>query len=512
LELGRAEFNAGRPDWPHHLEAALQAAGAATRVGAALVYANGLGFHQRLAEAVEVCDRAAVGLDESDGDGALMLEAMAVACGLLDAAVAPSLASRPAALLARASQPSVPRLVLALAAHVAALTNEPADRAVELAHRAIASGPRPLPEAGEAPWFPHAVVSLFWAERYGEAQALLDAAVTEAQAAANGMVLPAVLAQRAWLALRRSDLTAAEADARSLLGTPGLSVPPLFRLHVSAVLIDVLVERGLLEQAARELESLAAGPEGTTVTAAFLRHARSHLRIAQRRFSEALGDLRAVGEIATRAGAISPCWLPWRSDAALVALAIGEPDTARRLSEEELELARAFGAPRALGVALRAAGLVGGGQPGQALLRQAIEVLAGPDTRLEHTRALTDLGALLRRGNHRAEARDLLRRAADAAYRLGATALVGRAETEFRATGAKPRRVLLSGLEALTASERRIAELAAEGLTNREIAQTLFVTARTVEGHLTHVFNKLNVNTRTELAAALEAPTHAVRA
>jgi DNA-binding NarL/FixJ family response regulator len=164
-------------------------------------------------------------------------------------------------------------------------------------------------------------------------------------------------------------------------------------------------------------------------------------------------------------------------------------------------LARAFGAQRALGVALRAAGLVAGGHRGEALLREAIEVLAGPDTRLEQARALADLGALLRRSNHRVEARQLLRQAVDSAHHLGAEALAQRAETE-----------LLSGLEALTASERRIAELAAEGLTNREIAQTLFVTARTVEGHLTHVFYKLDVNARTALPAALAAPTSAVRA
>ena len=95
---------------------------------------------------------------------------------------------------------------------------------------------------------------------------------------------------------------------------------------------------------------------------------------------------------------------------------------------------------------------------------------------------------------------------------LGAGALAQRAETELRATGAKPRRVQLTGLEALTASERRIAELAAEGLTNREIAQTLFVTPRTVEGHLTNVFNKLDVKARTGLPAALGSPTQAVHA
>jgi DNA-binding NarL/FixJ family response regulator len=105
-----------------------------------------------------------------------------------------------------------------------------------------------------------------------------------------------------------------------------------------------------------------------------------------------------------------------------------------------------------------------------------------------------------------------LRQAIDAAHRVGAEPLARRAETELRATGAKPRRVLLTGFEALTASERRIAELAAEGRTNGEIAQTLFVTARTVEGHLTHVFQKLDVNARTDLARALAAPTQPVLA
>jgi DNA-binding NarL/FixJ family response regulator len=190
---------------------------------------------------------------------------------------------------------------------------------------------------------------------------------------------------------------------------------------------------------------------------------------------------------------------------------VGEPDAARLLSQEELELARAFGAPRTLGVALRAAGLVAGGRRGEPLLREAIRVLDGAATRLEQARSLTDLGALLRRTNRRAEARELLRQALDTAHRAGAAPLADRAETELRATGARPRRVLLSGLEALTASERRIAELAAEGLTNREIAQNLFVTARTVEGHLTNVFSKLDLKARTELPAALATATRAVR-
>jgi DNA-binding CsgD family transcriptional regulator len=90
---------------------------------------------------------------------------------------------------------------------------------------------------------------------------------------------------------------------------------------------------------------------------------------------------------------------------------------------------------------------------------------------------------------------------------LGAGRLAQRAETELRATGARPRRVVLTGLESLTPSERRIAELASQDLTNREIAQLLFVTDRTVEGHLTSVFRKLRLDSRNELAAALATGT-----
>jgi DNA-binding CsgD family transcriptional regulator len=512
LELGVAEVSAGQPGWQRHLAGAVAGAGEdTTRITAALLLAQALRFHHRLAEAVEVCDGVAARVGGRDTEAHLMLEAMAVACGLLDVGTAPSVAGRARALVARARERPVPRPVVAVAACVAALANEPAGQAAELARQAVAAGPRPLPEPGEPAWFPTAMVALVFAEQYAEAQALLDAAVAGAQAAANGLVLPGVLAHRAWLALRRGDLTAAEADARALLGDPGLPTLGLLGLLARGVLVGALVERGDLDEAERQLEPGDADPGRRSQTAAILCHARGRLRLAQRRPGEALGDFLAAGEIATRTLAPSPCFLPWRSDAALAALAAGDPGPARRLSEEELELARAFGTPRALGVALRAAGLAAGSSHGERLLGDAVEVLDGPDTRLDHARALADLGALLRRSNRRADARPLLRQAASTAHHLGARPLAARAETELRATRARPRRVLITGLEALTASERRIAELAAEGLTNREIAQTLFVTARTVEGHLTSVFQKLDVKARTGLAAALAAPTHAAR-
>ena len=321
LELGLAEFSAGQPGWHDHLEGATEAADDdASRTAAALLVANGLGYYQRMAEAVEVCHRVAARLEEGNAEGHLMLEAMAVACGLIDATIAPSLGDRAAALVERARRHSVPRLAFAVAADVAALANQPADLAADLARRAIAAGPRPLPDPGDPPWFPTAAIALFYCERYGEAQALLDAAVAQARAAANGMILPAVLAIRAWLGYRRSDLTAAEADGRALLDATAYTSPLLFRLLAAGVLVDVLVERGDLDGAERALEPLAAELLGTSQTAAILRHARGRLRFAQHRWGEAFVDFRAAGEIATRTRAISPCYLPWRSLAARAAL------------------------------------------------------------------------------------------------------------------------------------------------------------------------------------------------
>jgi DNA-binding CsgD family transcriptional regulator len=151
-------------------------------------------------------------------------------------------------------------------------------------------------------------------------------------------------------------------------------------------------------------------------------------------------------------------------------------------------------------VTLRNAGVVIGGSEGEALLREAVATLERAGVGLERARALVELGALLRRDNRRREARDLLRDGLDLAHRAGARSLADRAATELRATGAKPRRAPLTGVDSLTASERRVA---AQGLTNREIAQALFVTARTVEGHLTRTFQKLDLRSRDELTAAL---------
>ena len=138
------------------------------------------------------------------------------------------------------------------------------------------------------------------------------------------------------------------------------------------------------------------------------------------------------------------------------------------------------------------------------LLAEAVRVGRAGPPRLEYMIALVDLGAATRRANQRTAARPPLRRGLELAERGGATALARRANEELGATRARPRRVMLSGVEALTPSERRVAELAAGGLTTRQMAHSLFVTPKTVEYHLRHVYRKLDIpSSRADLAHAL---------
>jgi DNA-binding CsgD family transcriptional regulator len=180
-------------------------------------------------------------------------------------------------------------------------------------------------------------------------------------------------------------------------------------------------------------------------------------------------------------------------------------DEAIEILDEIGAIAAGAGTPGAIGVVQRYRGRVLGGAEGIAELTGAVERLGGSALALEHAWAQHDLGALLRREGRRADARDPLRAALDTADRLGAGRLAGLARDELLAAGARPQRTAVKGPEALTPSERRVAELAASGLSNREIAETLWVTRKTVELHLGSSYAKLGIRARTQLAEALAA-------
>jgi DNA-binding NarL/FixJ family response regulator len=247
------------------------------------------------------------------------------------------------------------------------------------------------------------------------------------------------------------------------------------------------------------VEAIGEVPPDTQVAGSWLT-ARIGLLIATGRAEEAVvaaDELAALGEAIPD---ISRLW--WRSLKAEALERIDRRDEAIALAREELDVTRAFGAPAWLGRTLRILGTLEG-EAGMERLQEATAVLEDSTARLEQAKALAALGFALRRARKPTAARDPLRRALELALACGADPLVAQVRTELRAAGARPRRRVLGGVESLTASERRVADLAAAGRTNREIAQELYVTLKTVEVHLSNAYRKLDIRSRRELPDVL---------
>jgi DNA-binding CsgD family transcriptional regulator len=202
-------------------------------------------------------------------------------------------------------------------------------------------------------------------------------------------------------------------------------------------------------------------------------------------------------------GIDNPAIASWRTAAAAAHTATGRPEHAAALASEQLALARKMGTPVTLGIAIRVyATAVPGDHPG-ASLSEAVSLLESTPARYELALTLAELGAHLRRTGRRGDARAPLRRALDLAQQTGAASLAERARRELLATGARPRRTALTGPDALTSAERQVADLAVSGLSNRQIAQHLFISQATVETHLRHAFHKLGITARADLPAQL---------
>jgi ATP/maltotriose-dependent transcriptional regulator MalT len=275
---------------------------------------------------------------------------------------------------------------------------------------------------------------------------------------------------------------------------------------MSALLVEILTVRGELAEAEAELS--ACGMTGAIPEHSWfctLQFARGRLRLAQGRIEQAVEDLLELRSRMERWGLIGAPAVQASAYAALALLARGEHERAQQLAEAELVHARRWGAPSATARALRALAATTGGPGGVALLEQAVATLEGSAAQLERAHALCDLGAALRRANRRADAREPLRAALALARRCGAVPLAKLAHDELQATGEKVRRYTPIGVDSLTPSERRVAEMAASGMTNREIAQTLFLTVKTIEGHLCVAYDKLGIHSRQQVAGALRA-------
>jgi DNA-binding CsgD family transcriptional regulator len=271
------------------------------------------------------------------------------------------------------------------------------------------------------------------------------------------------------------------------------------------VLVEALVERGELDAAEAVLHDVGcAEAVPNRFVDNWILFGRARLRRSQGRVDAAASDLVELGRRGDHGWRPwNPAIFGWRSELALVMLDAGDRRRATELATEERELAVTWGAGWAIGIATRMLGRSLDGDRGLQLLVDSVGLLDGSGARLEHARSLVALGVALRGRGKRKESREPLAEGAELADSCGASALTDQALEELRATGARPRGTARSGVDALTPSELRVARLAAAGMTNRDIAQSLFVTVRTVEVHLTHCYQKLGISSRRALGAAL---------
>jgi DNA-binding CsgD family transcriptional regulator/tetratricopeptide (TPR) repeat protein len=395
------------------------------------------------------------------------------------------------------------RWLEAVGAYVAAHGGASADAAAARAEHALSGGVFVDEDNGGGGLALSALV-LMHADR--DVRPALDTSLRRAHVHGSVFAFAAAKVLRARAAFLRGDLRDAEADAADALEAVedwhiGIGAP-----YAAAYLADALMEQGRLDEAERALErGIAVGDPPAFAHRHWLAESHARLRVLRGDLHGGLAELLDAGARMDALGLANPAFMPWRSQAAHVLLELGECGRARVLAADELALARRWGSPRAVGIALRAVGLVAGGGTGLDRLGEAVAAAADSPDRLEHARALVELGAALRRANRRAQARDVLRQGLELATCCGARPLMDRAETELLAGGARSRRVLLSGPASLTASERRVADLAAAGASNRQIAQALFVTTKTVEVHLTSAYRKLDIGSRVQLPRALAA-------
>ena len=501
-ELGIAELQSGAAESARHLrEAVDELEDATSSPEIVLAYSHAMEVAGQISPStLDLLRRTSVRMREVDVDMHWRIEAQMIIAAHYDPELYPLVAD----LLATPPDDSVrgdsgAGVLLAAWASEETRRGVSRTRAVDYARRALQST---LHDSSTRFLATNFLYPLTFAGEVEEAARGYEAAIALAQTHGDALTLAILYSSRASLRAQVGDLRGAEEDLQPIERVAfqdAAALQPYWRGYLA----ELLLERGELAEAQRLVEFRpAVAQQGHLLN--FFR-VRGLVAFHAGSPEQALTDLRAAGDRARSLRIENPAFAPWRSEAALALHRLGRLQEARELAHEELELSQRWGTARTIGISLRALGLVEGGRTGERRLREAVDVLAHSPARLEYARALVDLGAALRRANSRSEARQLLRQGIELAHRCGANALVALANEELAATGAHARTILLSGLDALTASERRVAHMAAEELSNKEIAQALFVTVKTVEQHLGRVYRKLDISSRRQLGAALGA-------
>jgi DNA-binding CsgD family transcriptional regulator len=460
----------------------------------------------RVAEAAETFSRGAALTEAENRELLLMFEGAFMCCALQVSSIRVEAMDRLTALVHEIQDHGIPspaeRTLLAAHSCYRAFSVPPATEAAVIAHAALGDGDLVREQTSESLAVNLAIVALIMSGQPGEAQRHIEAVLADARRRGAALAFAESSMVRAIAMLAQGRLSDAMADAQAAIGGMEHGWQSLVPIP-QAILAHCLVERGELDAAAgvlSEVEPRMPGADAMALNSWYF-WARGGLHVARSEPEPALADYLKAGEILRSYGYINPANIPWRIPAALCARALGDGTQAERLVDDEIDLSKRFQLPAQLGSALRGQAVVRGHD--LETLDRAIRMLEGARAALELARGLLDRGGILRRAGRRAESREPLRRALDLAHACGATVLEQRARDELLASGARPRRAMVSGIESLTPSERRIADLVAAGHSNRAVAETLFLTKGTVEWHLSHIYQKLDVRGREGLAELL---------
>ncbi|HEY1915607.1 MAG TPA: AAA family ATPase [Streptosporangiaceae bacterium] len=499
IELGRAQVAAGIPSAEPHLR---QAADSATDLRqltdacvtlARLQRSTGHGLR-----AVETLEAARRRVGPSGQDLQARIDTELLACASLSASarlrLGPWLRHT---LRDPAHPPQTPweYLCVASLALDAALDGQPAHDVANLAARTMTGAAALADPMIRNQVLTLAGVAYLLIDRFAEATAVYDQLIDET--AARGLIGAHVgmLAHRASLHQRLGQLDQArELATRALDLDAEVHGAQTLVPRAAAVIVSVAAEQRVQPPARFITDDI----DPDNVSFRLLSYSRAELLIANGQYAPAAAALLAYGDRNHQLGWNGTA-SPWRAQAALCLHHLGDSARARQLAGEELDIARQAGAPRALGIALRTAGLLAEGDDRPRLLAEAAGVLAESPALLERAWTLAHCGIDRHRQHDLPGARDLLRQAHQLAVTCGATRLADLTATRVHAVGGRARTIAYSGQDALTSAERRVADLAATGHTNRQIAQALFVTEKTVETHLAHAYRKLGIRSRHDL-------------
>lgn len=505
--LGEAELESSVPSAVEELRRSLQLSKCPMeQTSAARRLAGALFAVDRFLDARQVLERTSAAIRPVDPSYALRLEIDFLFVSLVEISSAARAYPRLMALaMTEAQDEAVARPLAALLSLRGAMMGEGPEEVVRLARLALSNGLSPADD--ESVVYHCALLALGAAGRPDLAHDYAEAAIDEARARGAVFQYSHAIATRGNANSRMGRTLECQADAEAALesllevGVPLGSTHTVFAI---ATLVEALARQSRTEEAESLLER--SGMNGQLPpywTSDYPLMVRGWLRTAQGRLEEALADFLDCGARTKARRMPAPGFYPWRSEAALIYARLGRTEEALKLAEEEVALAKRWDVPEMRGTALRALGLVTGGTEGLRMLDESVRVLETSPARVRYAQALADRGALAVRSDRIAEGRVDLQEAVSLAHECSVSVVAEAALRDLRAIGDRPRTRTFQGVDALTPTERRVADLAAGGMTNREIAAHLFVGLRTVEIHLTHVYGKLGIKGRQGLTEAL---------